>query len=466
MNADRAPLRFTEDSVDAGVCALGERYASGACNPVRATKIYLDRIARHNPVLNAFVDLDAEGALAAAEASAARWARGAPLSPIDGVPLGIKANIAVRGLPWTAGMAARRGLIATEDAACVARLRAAGAVLLGSLNMDEAALGARGDNPWYGRTQNPHLAGHSPGGSSAGAAAAVAAGLCAAALGTDTMGSVRIPAALCGVVGHSPVQGSIYGHGVLPLSWSHDNVGVLARCVADAACLLDAATGPAAGQRPTAAPTPPDLPTPPTAVDVAVLTLPEGIALDLSAHAAFEAGLNAAREAGLRLHPLRLDGIDLQRAVLALLLVVETEAWVQHAALLREQPCSVSAPLRSQLEWGARQSAARLSQACDALANWRNSIRAQLAPWAGLLAPVLPCNAVAFDAATPPGLAAFTVIGSISGLSGLSLPLALRSQPAPGALQILSGRNDTTHALARRIAGRLPAFGAPALFCA
>lgn len=454
MNTEHAPPRFADADVDAGVVALCERYASGASSPVEATRSYLARIARHNPGLNAFVDLDAHGALAAAEASAARWARGRPLSPIDGVPIGIKANIAVRGLPWTAGLAARRGLVAADDAPCVARLRGVGAVLLGSLNMDEAALGASGDNPWYGRTQNPHHAGHSPGGSSAGAGAAVAAGLCAAALGTDTMGSVRIPAALCGVVGHSPVQGTLDGRGVLPLSWTCDNVGVLARSPADAECLVDAAAGPSAES---------GMP-PPADRDVAVLILPDGVTLDAAAHESFETALRVARDAGLRLHLLRLADVDLLRASKALLLIVETEAWVQHEGLLREQPHSVSAPLRSLLEWGARQSAGRLATAYHALREWRGAIRAQLAPWAGLLTPVLPCGAFAFGEAAPPQLASFTIIGSIAGLSGLSLPLALRSHGSPGALQILSTHNHTTHALARRIAGALPAFGAPPLF--
>ena len=464
MKAEPAPRRFAHADVDAGVVGLGARYASGASNAVEATQVCLDRIARHNPALNAFVDLDPQGALAAAAASAARWARGTPLSPIDGVPIGIKANVAVQGLPWTAGLAARRGLIASEDAACVARLRAAGAVLLGTLNMDEAALGASGDNPWYGRTRNPHGSGLSPGGSSAGAAAAVAAGLCAAALGTDTMGSVRIPAALCGVVGHSPLPGTLDPRGVLPLSWTFDNVGVLARSVADAACLLDAAAGSPAAAQASEAPSS-------SGQDLALLVLPDGIALDPAAREAYEIAQGAAREAGLRLHPLRLAEVDLQPAVKALLLVVETQAWLQHQALLRAQPGSVSAPLRSLLEWGAAQSAARLTSAYQALHAWRNTIRAQLAPWAGLLAPVLPCAgcaACAFDEALPPHLAAFTVIGSIAGLSALSLPMALGSglgsQAAPGALQILTTHNPATHALAQRIAGTLPPVGAPAGF--
>jgi aspartyl-tRNA(Asn)/glutamyl-tRNA(Gln) amidotransferase subunit A len=447
MTADHAPLRFADANIDAGLVALRERYASGACDAVDATRGYLERIERHNPALNAFVDLDPHGALAAAQASALRWARGAPLSPIDGVPIGIKANISVGGLPWTAGLTARRGLVADEDAPCVARLRAAGAVLLGNLNMDEAALGASGDNPWYGRTQNPHRAGHSAG-------AAVAAGLCAAALGTDTMGSVRIPASLCGVVGHSPVPGTIDGRGMLPLSPTYDNVGVLARSVADAECLIDVAAGRCGASRASAT----------TDRDVAVLGLPEGIELDAAAQEAFETGLGAAHDAGLRLHPLSLVDVDLRRMSKALLLVVETEAWAQHEALLREQPDSVSAALRNLLEWGARQSAARLASAYHALREWRGSIRAQLLPWAGLLAPVVPCAAFAFDEAAPPQLAAFTIIGSIAGLSGLSLPLALRAHPSPGALQILSTRNDATHALARRIAAALPAVGAPPLF--
>lgn len=149
--------------------------------------------------------------------------------PLAGLRVGIKSNIAVKGLPWTGGMAHRRDVIAGQDAAVVAKLRAAGAVILGTLNMHEAALGATTDNAFYGRTHNPHRMGYSPGGSSGGSGAAVAAGLCDLALGSDTLGSVRIPAAYCGVYGLKPSERAIDDDGLIVLDPTLDAIGPLAR---------------------------------------------------------------------------------------------------------------------------------------------------------------------------------------------------------------------------------------------
>ena len=168
-----------------------------------------------NAPLNAFVDWDER-------------ATGGD-GPLAGMTIGIKSNIAVAGLPWTAGMELHRERIATRDAEVVARLRAAGAIILGSCNMEEAALGAKTDNPWFGATQNPHRLGYTPGGSSGGSAAAVAAGLCDAALGTDTMGSIRKPASYCGIYGFKPAQSAVSQDGLEPCEASLDVIGPLAR---------------------------------------------------------------------------------------------------------------------------------------------------------------------------------------------------------------------------------------------
>lgn len=168
----------------------------------------------HDP-FNAFIDLDPE-------------AMSGP-GPLAGVTVGIKSNIAVRGLPWTAGMGLRRGILAERDAEVVARLRAAGAKILGTVNMHEAALGSTTDNAFYGRTHNPHCHDYTPGGSSGGSGAAVAAGLCDLALGTDTLGSVRIPAAYCGVYGLKPTAGAVADRGLYALDHRFDAIGPLAR---------------------------------------------------------------------------------------------------------------------------------------------------------------------------------------------------------------------------------------------
>lgn len=174
-----------------------------------------DALDAANAPLHAFVDWD----------KAALPGKGA----LDDVAIGIKANIAVKGLPWTGGMGLRRDIIADRDAEVVARLRAAGAVILGSLNMHEAALGATTDNYFYGRTHNPHRHGHTPGGSSGGSGAAVAAGLCDVALGTDTLGSIRIPAAYCGIYGLKPTHGAVDTDGLIFLGRRFDSIGPLAR---------------------------------------------------------------------------------------------------------------------------------------------------------------------------------------------------------------------------------------------
>ena len=149
--------------------------------------------------------------------------------PLSGVRVGVKSNIAVAGLPHTGGMAHLRDNIAPRDAAVVAQLRAAGASIIGSLNMHEAALGATTDNAFYGRTHNPHRMDHTPGGSSGGSGAAVAAGLVDLALGTDTLGSVRLPAAYCGVYGLKPTHGAVNEDRLLYLDPAIDCIGPLAR---------------------------------------------------------------------------------------------------------------------------------------------------------------------------------------------------------------------------------------------
>lgn len=168
----------------------------------------------HDPY-NAFVDLDPKAH--------------AGEGPLAGVRVGIKSNIAVKGLPHTGGMGHLRGTIAAEEAAVVQQLRAAGAAILGTVNMHEAALGATTDNAFYGRTHNPHRHGYTPGGSSGGSGAAVAAGLCDLALGTDTLGSVRIPAAYCGVYGLKPTAGAVAEDGLIYLDARLDSIGPLAR---------------------------------------------------------------------------------------------------------------------------------------------------------------------------------------------------------------------------------------------
>src|SRR6185312_5650498 len=200
-----------------------------------------DKIQRSK--LHAFVTIDKSRALEAAKKCESELARRAPCGPLHGVPLAHKDLFFVEGMPTSCGTRKPDYFIAERTATAVARLEAAGAVTLGKLNMTELAMGPFGDNAYHGDVQNPWLAGRSAGGSSSGSAAAVASGLVYGALGSDTGGSIRQPAAYCGIVGLKPTYGLVSRSGAMPLSWSLDHLGPMARNVRDVALLLNAISG-------------------------------------------------------------------------------------------------------------------------------------------------------------------------------------------------------------------------------
>jgi aspartyl-tRNA(Asn)/glutamyl-tRNA(Gln) amidotransferase subunit A len=220
------------------VQGLAAAYRSGAVLPVAATKAYLARIQDLNSRLNCFITVLGDSALRAAEESEARAKGGRLLGPLDGVPIAVKDLIYIQGVKCTAGSRVLANNIAGYDAAVVANLKAAGAVLIGTTNLHEFAAGVTNVNPHYGPVRNPWDESRISGGSSGGSAAAVASGMAPAAIGTDTGGSVRIPAALCGIIGLKPTYGRVSRLGVVPLSSSLDTVGVLASCAWDACALL------------------------------------------------------------------------------------------------------------------------------------------------------------------------------------------------------------------------------------
>ena len=212
-------------------------------SPVELVQECLKRIERLNPVLNAFITVNADGALAQAREAEAEVQHGKWRGPLHGIPIGLKDNIDTAGIRTTAGSALFANRIPAEDAEVARRLKAAGCVILGKLNMHEFAFGGTSIPSHFGPVHNPWNPEHIPGGSSGGSAAAVAAGLCYGALGTDTLGSVRIPASFCGVVGFKPTYGRVSIRGIIPLSPSLDHAGPLTRTVADSALLLQTLAG-------------------------------------------------------------------------------------------------------------------------------------------------------------------------------------------------------------------------------
>ena len=230
-------------SADPLFLSLGEASAllrRKKISPVELTRLALARVEALLPRLNAFLTVDAEGALRAARAAEREIMRGNYRGPLQGIPITLKDNLETAGMRTTAGSAILKDFIPRKNADAAERLLRSGAILLGKTNLHEFAYGITTENPHYGPARNPWNPDCIPGGSSGGSAAAVAAGMGFASLGTDTGGSVRIPSALCGIVGLKPNFGRVSCAGVVPLAPSFDHVGPLARSVADAAILLDA----------------------------------------------------------------------------------------------------------------------------------------------------------------------------------------------------------------------------------
>jgi aspartyl-tRNA(Asn)/glutamyl-tRNA(Gln) amidotransferase subunit A len=221
----------------------GELLRKRELSPVELTKNCLAQIEKLDPTLNVFITVTAELALAEAHAAEAEILRGHWRGPLHGIPLALKDLIDTAGIRTTAASALFKDRVPTEDAEVVKRLKGAGAVLLGKNNLHECAYGGSSMISYYGEVRNPWDPRHITGGSSGGSAAAVAAGLCFGAIGTDTAGSVREPAAQCGVVGLKPTYGRVSVRGVIPLSLSLDHIGPIARTVSDTAVMLQAIAG-------------------------------------------------------------------------------------------------------------------------------------------------------------------------------------------------------------------------------
>jgi aspartyl-tRNA(Asn)/glutamyl-tRNA(Gln) amidotransferase subunit A len=235
-------MDFSNDA-NLTVASLHPRIRRRQLSPVELTECMLARIERLQPRLNAFITATPELARRQARQAEKEIAAGKYRGPLHGIPICLKDLFYTRGVRTTAGSRILRRFVPDENACVVDRLIEAGAVLVGKTNLHEFAFGATNVNPHYGPVHNPWVHGHVPGGSSGGSAAAVVAALAVATLGTDTGGSIRIPAAACGCVGLKPSYGRVPVHGIIPLSTSYDHAGPITRCVEDAAIVLGTIAG-------------------------------------------------------------------------------------------------------------------------------------------------------------------------------------------------------------------------------
>ena len=241
--AGQPRLGTSRDLADLTIKDAAELLRRKVVSPLDLTQACLQRIEKYNPSLNAFITVIPDKAMAAAREAGAEQRRGKWRSALHGIPIAIKDNIDTAGIRTTAASELFKDRVPAEDAEVVRRLYDGGAILLGKTNLHEFAYGGSSAVTYFKPVHNPWALDRVPGGSSGGSAAATAAGLCFGALGTDTAGSVRIPACYCGIVGFKPTYGRVSNRGVIPLSWSLDHVGPICRTVEDTALMLGVLAG-------------------------------------------------------------------------------------------------------------------------------------------------------------------------------------------------------------------------------
>ncbi len=405
--------------------AVTHRQAS----PVELVREILDAIGRHNPSLNAYITVSGEAALEAAERVEKLVAAKKDPGPLAGVPIAIKDLILTSDAPTTAGSRVfGDGIPAGDEATVVKRLRKAGAIIIGKTNLHEVALGVTSANEHFGPARNPWNAEHVSGGSSGGSASAVAAGLCAASIGTDTRGSIRIPAACCGVTGFKPTYGLLPNDGIVPLSPSLDHVGPITHTVADAALLVAVMTGTKPGLE---------------RFVKALRTSSKGIVLGVSEYHLrdLDGEIGKAIDKALKvLRPLVKDIRDVDIPALdgaqeASGIITASEAIAYHDRYLKHNPAAYGPLVRKRLEGGYKHSALDY---LNAMAK-REAVRAAFAQTftevdvlVGATLPALPPRVdedfVHIDGKEENTVEAFTRFNApqnLAGLPAISVPCGL-----------------------------------------
>ena len=386
-----------------------------------------DAIAACNPLINAFVDVfvqDNQKVPASDEV--------AQTSALNGSTFAVKDNIDVQGIPSHSGLRALHARPAEQDAPVVARLKAAGMVCLGKLNMHAMALGATNHNTDFGDCYNPVRAGYTPGGSSGGSAAAVAAGLCGIALGTDTLGSVRIPAAYCGVVGFKPSFGALPVDGVMPLSRMLDHIGILARGVEDVIAAFDIMTDKKA--------TPNVNRLGDSWPNLALPADLDNLGLTDEVRRAFEQGMQRLQGAGYALHPVDFKQGDFAVIRKAGLLLCEAELCDTLSRTLANHRGDMPQDLLGMLDFISKRSAQDIGRAVATLVQGGQFLTQRVSPFDALLLPTAPHTSFAMNAAVPHNQADLTAMANMSGAPAISLPLPVAAGQLPIGLQLIGQR--------------------------
>jgi aspartyl-tRNA(Asn)/glutamyl-tRNA(Gln) amidotransferase subunit A len=436
------------------IAEAGEQIRRRALSPVELTRAYLDRIQQQDTVSRCYITVLRDAALAAAADAEQEIGRGRYRGPLHGVPIGLKDLVRTRGIRTTCGSRILADWVPEADATVATRLAEAGTILLGKLNMHEFAFGPTGVNPHYGTPRNPWGRDRMPGGSSSGSGAAVASGLCAGALGTDTGGSIRIPASLCGIVGLKPTYGRVSRAGVLPLAWSLDHIGPMTRTVADAEILLQVLAGydPA---DPSSASVP--VPNYRSGMEEDVRGLRVGIVRDLffertdpEVRAAVEAAAKSLEGLGIALEEVRLPRI--QHAGPATFAIIMAESMAYHEPYLRTRASEYGSDVRARLLTGQFVLATQYLKAQRARQVLRAEMDGVLERMDALLMPATPIAAprtdeqeVAVDGVRDDVRAWLTRCTrpiNLTGNPALSVPCGVTTNGLPIGLQLVGRQFD------------------------
>lgn len=423
-------------------------------SPVELTRITLDAIAARDPALTAFITVTPESALQAAGAAEKAVAAGYYLGPLHGVPLAIKDIVAVSGVRSTSGSKILADHVPTEDATVTARLRAAGAIFVGKLNMHEFAFGVTTENPHYGFTKNPWNLDHSPGGSSGGSGSAVAARLCFGALGTDTGCSIRLPASYCGISGIRPSIGRVSNHGIGTLAWTLDTVGPMARSAADCAAMLSAVAGydprdHQSSRQP--------LPASAEYLDRGLAGLRLGLIKDYSLEGlqpdvltAFDKALSVLGDAGATIREVPIPDLDL--AISALMTIDIAEPAAYHAQWLRERPQDYGDDLRILLEQGEMYTATQYIQAQRYRTLLHRSFADALVDLDAILTPTVPYTAPPIgdrtvsiggkDVELIDAIMRYNALPPLTGMPAISIPCGFSRDGLPIGMQVIGKAFD------------------------
>jgi aspartyl-tRNA(Asn)/glutamyl-tRNA(Gln) amidotransferase subunit A len=449
-------LTHTDDVTHLSLRELGRRLAARELSAVELTQRYLQRIDEHNAELNAFITVDPEYSLAQAVQADRSLAAGGQHHPLTGIPLALKDTIPTAGLRTTAGSRVLRDWVPDTNPPVVERLRSCGAVIIGKTNLHEFAYGGTSENEHFGPVRNPWDPSRVAAGSSGGSAAAVAAGLAAAAVGTDSAGSVRIPACQCGTVGFKPTYGRVPTAGLIPLGWSLDHVGPITRTVRDAELLFNAMSG--RRQRPEH---PGDAG--PPRVDGLRIGLPRRYAfegVDPGIADRVQQAVTALMSLGVVVEEVDVPGLELSTA--AVYTIIAGEARAYHSRWWPERAEEYGADIRGKLEAAARLSADDYVQAhrvrariVEALAAALEEVDAIVMPTAPLTPQLVGQKEVTFGGQRRPttGGGVFirlTAPFNLSGGPAISVPCGLTPDGLPAGLQIASapGRDELVLRLA------------------